>query len=128
MKSPNPAENEFVFYSSRVEKLLGPSNRWEYTVTFLVDNPNINISEMMTCNKEKLQDLKDENDQCLIEIARLQKRVEELQHQEEVLKTHNDNQAKMLMGPKYFHPCKLYPQHSSSRKVNDRTGLEDLHT
>jgi hypothetical protein len=97
MNNPNPTENEFGFLSCDVRKLLGPGNNWEYTVTFISDNPNLMVSSLMTCNKQKLQDLKDENDQCLLEIDRLEKKVAELELQVEVLQSHKNNQAKMLL-------------------------------
>jgi uncharacterized protein YlxW (UPF0749 family) len=51
----------------------------------------------MTCNKDKLQDIKDENDQCLLEIERLQKKIEELELKVDVLQSKNNSQAKILM-------------------------------
>jgi hypothetical protein len=116
MNNPNPAENEFVFVNSSVQKMLGlHGNLWEYTVTFYANNSNIDVTRMMTCNKEKLQDIKDENDQCLLEIERLQKKIEELELQVDVLQTHNNNQAKMLLNnnngtlyKKHQYPTKKY--------------------
>jgi hypothetical protein len=116
MNNPNPAENEFVFVNSSVQKMLGlHGNLWEYTVTFYANNSNIDVTQMMTCNQNKLQDLKDENDQCLLEIERLQKKVDELELQVDVLQSHNNNQAKMLLNnnngtlyKKHEYPVKKY--------------------
>jgi len=116
MNNPNPTENEFVFINSTVEKMIShQGSLWEYTVTFYANNSNIDVTQMMTCNKKKLQDLKDDNDQCLLEIERLQKKIEELELQVDVLQTHNNNQAKMLLNnnngtlyKKHQYPTKKY--------------------
>jgi hypothetical protein len=125
MSNPNPAENEFGFLSCDVRKLLGPGNNWEYTVTFISDNPNLMVSSLMTCNKDKLQDIKDENDQCLLEIERLQKKVAELELQVDVLQSHNNNQAKMLLNN---NNATLYKKHQYPTKKYNPFQQETINT
>ncbi len=118
MNNPNPAENEFYFANSSVQKMLtNQGSLWEYIVTFYANNSNIDVTKMMTCNQKKFQDIKDENDQCLLEIERLQKKIEELELQVDVLQSKNNSQAKMLLtsqipltGSKKYYPVNISKQ------------------
>ena len=69
---------------------------WSFEVRGKIDTANFLPEEIVLLEKSKLEDLKNENDQCLLEIERLTKLLDELQGKNDKLEVMNQNQAKIL--------------------------------
>ena len=79
------------------------TNDWSYEMRGIIDDVNLTNEDLILIKKTKIQDLKDEIDQCLAEIDRLNGIVSEM-------KTLNDNQAKLILTDK------LLPVYESFKK------------
>ena len=75
---------EFVCTNIQGEKMM---NDWSYSLNFHHD-VYVNPSDIVVLTRQQLQDLQDENNQCLLEIERLQR---------EVLKLNNLNNTQATM-------------------------------
>lgn len=77
--------------------------------------------------KTQLQDLKNENDQCLLEIERLTKLVDELQGKNDKLEAFNRNQARLIKNEGFLYKEK-YASHNIGydRKIEcvEQNGLK----
>lgn len=71
--------------------------------TTIYDSP---FTDLLIVEKAHYEDIKNENDQCLMEIERLENLVKDLEKQKEQLQKLNTNQAKMLK--RSMNPYKIY--------------------
>jgi len=88
---------------------------WSFEVRGKIDTANFLPEEIVLVETTKLQDLRNENDQCLLEIERLTKLVDELQGKNDQLEVKNENQAKMLNRGSFG-----YKEYYVNTKYNDK--------
>jgi hypothetical protein len=81
---------------------------WTFYIEGTIDTANYLLEDIILVEKVKLQDLKNENDQCLLEIERLTKLVDELQGKNDQLEVKNKNQAKILNRDGFGYSKKYY--------------------
>lgn len=87
-------------------------NTWSFEAHGTINTSNLLDTELCLATKKLIEDLKMENDQCLLEIERLSKLVDELQEKNDKLKEQNNNQATMMMksslSKSYYNSQKYY--------------------
>jgi hypothetical protein len=89
---------------------------WSFEVRGKIDTANFLPEEIVLVEKSKLEDLKNENDQCLLEIERLTKLVDELQGKNDQLEVKNKNQAKILNRDGFGYSKKYYDTIGKNQK------------
>lgn len=97
-------------------------NTWSFEAHGIINTSNLLDTELCLATKKLIEDLKMENDQCLLEIERLSKLVDELREENDKLKEQNNNQATMLMktdSSKIYKSQKYY-----EKTYNDPYALE----
>jgi len=89
---------------------------WTFKIEGRIDTANYLLEDIILVEKVKLQDLKNENDQCLLEIERLTKLVDELQGKNDKLEVMNQNQAKILNRDSFGYSKKYYGKIEKNQK------------
>ena len=89
---------------------------WTFKIEGTIDTANYLLEDIILVEKTKLQDLKNENDQCLLEIERLTKLVDELQGKNDKLEVMNKNQAKILNRDGFGYSKKYYDKIENNHK------------
>jgi hypothetical protein len=97
MNQNNLNDGEYAIISGTFTKEHG-LGEWSFEVRGVIDTANYTNEDLLLVVKSKIQDLKDENDQCILEIAKLQREIEVLKAKNTALNKLNNNQAISIMG------------------------------